>query len=64
MVIVVAVICLVIGFAIGRRTKRFRSAEDEAQSLQDARQSLLHNPANTEPGDPRQGRPPEGFYPN
>jgi hypothetical protein len=21
----------------------------------------LHNPANTEPGDPRSGRPPEGY---
>jgi hypothetical protein len=61
MEIVVAVICLAIGVVIGRQTKRHRSADEEAQSLHDARQSLLHNPANTEPGDPRSGRPPEGY---
>jgi uncharacterized membrane protein YqgA involved in biofilm formation len=59
MEIVVAVVALVIGVGIGRWTKMSRSLDAEAQSLQDARMALRGNPANTEPSDPRSGRPPE-----
>jgi hypothetical protein len=59
MEIVVAVVCLVIGVGIGRWTSKGRSLDEDAQSLQDARMALRANPAKTEPGDPRSGRPPE-----
>ena len=59
MEIVVAVVCLVIGIGIGRWTKKGRSLDEDAQSLQDARMALRSNPAKTEPTDPRSGRPPE-----
>jgi uncharacterized membrane protein YqgA involved in biofilm formation len=59
MEIVVAVVALVIGVAIGRWTRKSRSLDEEAQSLQDARMALRANPANTEPSDPRSGRPPD-----
>ncbi len=62
MEIVVAVVCLVIGVGIGRWTKRgSRMSAEETQSLQDARMALRANPANTEPGDPRSGRPPQSY---
>jgi hypothetical protein len=59
MEIVVAVVCLAIGVGIGRWTKNSRTLDEEAQSLKDARMALKGNPAKTEPGDPRSGRPPE-----
>ena len=57
MEIVVAVVALVIGFGIGRWTKKRRSLDEEAQSLQDARMALKVDPANTEPSDPRRPLP-------
>jgi uncharacterized membrane protein YqgA involved in biofilm formation len=57
MEIVVAVVALVIGVGIGRWTKKSRSLNEEAQSLQDARMALKADPANTEPGDPRRPLP-------
>jgi len=59
MEIVVAIGALVIGIGVGRWTKKGRTLDEEAQSLQDARMALRANPANTEPSDPRSGRPPE-----
>jgi len=59
MEIVVAVVALVIGVGIGRWREKGRSLDEEAQSLQDAGMSLRVNPANTEPSDPRSGRPPD-----
>ena len=56
MEIVVAVVALVIGVGIGRWTKKGRSLDEEAQSLQDARMALKADPA-TEPGDPRRPLP-------
>jgi hypothetical protein len=47
MEIVVAVVALVVGIGIGRWTKKGRSRDDEAQSLQDARMALKADPANT-----------------
>jgi hypothetical protein len=59
MEIVIAVVALVIGIGIGRWTKQGRTLDEEAQRLKDARMALRGNAANTEPGDPRSGRPPD-----
>jgi hypothetical protein len=60
--IIAGVICLAIGFAVGRWTARPTVGADEAQDVLDARLSLKANPSHTEPGDPRHGRPSQGQY--
>lgn len=58
---IAALVCLAVGFGLGRWTKTSKVASDQAQAVLEARQSLQAHP-HSEPTDPRHGRPSQGQY--